>query len=402
MMSARRHSISPANERCSFSVIAEDKIHWGLLLATATLAGAVFLRPAATSDDPSRARKPRAVSIPAPSEVNREQLERAITRLKKWVESAASRVRGPVASSLAFQGLGHAGLVPAPTSAALGSLFSSTARSPAEDDRMAALAILIEGGVPLERELPIPPETLSVQELVERTLATSTPPGEPNAWELDLLSLLSLRGVTKYHERLAHLTHASLRQLDLGSRDSEARPSGAELDVEQLRQRAEAWRAAPENSLAATRELQLSMATFRAIGVLHEPALELQARLHVRRLLSRYGPDRALYEYLVTTSLDAAERTRARLEAVEYFGRLEQVLYGAHLAFRRQEHPEPEGRARMVMRQAASDLVAHFHELDEAGVFAAGPAANLEDGALLRAAVHALRGLRTARSAAGS
>ena len=63
---------------------------------------------------------------------------------------------------------------------------------------------------------------------------------------------------------------------------------------------------------------------------------------------------------------------------------------------------EPEGRTGTVMRQAASDLVAHFSELDKAGIFGAAPPASLEDGALLRAAVHALRGLRTARSAAGS
>jgi hypothetical protein len=384
-------------------VSAEDKIHWGLFIATATLAGAMFLRPPSTSDGARRAAsKPRAVSIPAPSEVSREELDSAITRLRSWVESAASRARGPLASSLAFQGLGQAGLVPGPTSEALGSLLSSSVRSPAEDDRLAALAILIEGGLPLERELPLPADTLSVKELVDRALTARTPPGEPNAWELDLLSLLSLRGVSKYQERLAHLTHASLRHLDLGSRDSASRPGGRELDAQKLRERAEAWRSAPKPVADGPGELQLSMATFRAIGVLDEPALELQARLHLQRLLVQYAPDRALYEYLVATSVDAAEKTRARLEAVEYLGRLEQALYGAHLAFRRREHPEPEGRTGTVMRQAASDLVAHLRELDQAGIFASATPASVEDGALLRAAVHALRGLRTARSAARS
>lgn len=381
---------------------AEDKIHWGLLVALAILAGAVFLAPPSTSGGARRAVTPPG-AVSAPSEVSREELDGAIARLRKWVESAAPRARGPLALSLVLQGLGPAGLVPAPTSGALGELLSNTGRSLTEDDPVAALAILLEGGLPLERELPVPSGTLSVKELVERALGASTPPDEPNAWELDLLSLSSLRGMRQYQERLAHLTQLSLRHLDYASRDGAAPPrGGGELDVERLRERADAWRADPRRGLRAMQQLQLSMAAFRAIGVLDEPALELQARLHLKRLLLRYGPDRALYEHLVATSVDAAEKTRAGREAVEYFGRLEQALYGAHLAFRRREHPEPEGRTATVMRQAASDLAAHLHELEQARVFEAALPARLEDGVLLRAAVHALRGLRTARSAAGS
>lgn len=381
---------------------AEDKIHWGLLVATATLAGAIFLAPPSPSVAGRRAATPRsALSFPGPSEVSRAELDTAITRLKKWVESAASRARGPLELSLVFQGLGQAGLVPAPSSEALGSLLSQPARSPDEAHPIAALAILIEGGLPLERELPIAPGALSVKQLVERALDASTPPGEPNAWELDLLSLLSLRGVSQYHARLAHLTHTSLRHLELASRDSAARPVRGELDVKRLEERAEAWRAEPKAASRTTRELQLGMAAFRAIGVLDDPALELQARLHLKSLLVRYVADRAFYEYLVATAADA-ERTRARLEAVEYFGRLEQVLFGAHLAFRRREHLDPERRTATVMRQAASDLLTHFQALEKAGIFAAASAAGPEEPALLRASVHALRGLRTARNAAGS
>lgn len=375
---------------------AEDKIHWSLLVAIAALAGAVFIgRPPASES--ARSSDATQVAPTPPREVKRHELDSTIRQLESQVQRSGARVREPLALSLALQGLGQAGLIPAPQPVELGSLLSNPVRSPAEDDPIAALAISIEGGLSLERELPVASGTAGVQQLLERALDTNSPRGEPNGWELELLSLATLRGLDQYRERLAHLTQATLRHLDLRSRAVGTRPGSGELDRVELRRRADAWRAAQRSSTAAAHELLLSMAAFRAVGVLAEPALDLQALLHLKTLLFRYGQDRALFQYLVASAVDPAEKTRARLEAIEYFGRLEQALYGAHLAFRRRGRPGPEPRTAAVMRRAAGDLIEHYRELERAGVFEA-PA---PDAGVLRAAVHALRGLRTARSATG-
>lgn len=379
---------------------AEDKIHWGLLAALALLVGALRV---GSPGSPEGAAGPAASPAPepsAPTQVTRAELDASIGRLEQRVAAAGAADRDPLGLSLALQGLGQRGLLPPPSAGELAALFSRPAPSAAEDDPIAALAIALEGGLPLDRELPLASGTLSVRQLVERSLQAPAraEPGEPDAWRLELLSLASLRGMSPDPQRLAHLTRAALQYLDLRSRDNPTRPGSGALDADALLERAERWRAG--ESTPPARGLLLSLAAFRAVGVLADAELELPARRHLQRLLSRYRPDRAFYGQLSATAATPAERARAQLEAIEYFGRLEQALYGAHLIFRREQRPEP--RIGAVMRQAASDLIEHQQGLERAGVFELAPASSLGRSARLRATVHALRGLRIARSATGA
>ena len=376
----------------------------GLLLAIGVLAGVLILRGSPTDGRPKPA--PMPAWADTPREPTRAELDASIEQLKGWVERGHDRAGSALDLSLGLQGLGLRGLGPggqepnAPPAPGMLKIL-------AEGKAAASLAMLLEAGVSFDRELPLEAGVVSMRQLVEAELQKShevSPPArEPDAWQLDLLSFATLGGLTQYRERLAQLTQRSLTHLDRQYRDANARQGTGKLDALELRQLAEAWERQRNGGPAADQlhdELHISAAVFRAVAVLAEPELELQARRHLNTLLFRYETDRALYQHLLTASTEPGQTIAVRLSAFESLGRLEQALYNAHLAFRREARPDPAPRTASVMRQAAYDLIDHWQHLRQTELFEAQhrdtPGGH---SVLLRAAVHALRGLRTARIA---
>jgi hypothetical protein len=145
--------------------------------------------------------------------------------------------------------------------------------------------------------------------------------------------------------------------------------------------------------------LHWSAAVFRATAVLADSELEPQARRHLNTLLLAYPNERALYRHLLGTARHAAERTRIELDAVEHLGRLEEALYSAHLSFRRSSQRAPAATTAEVMRLAARDLIDQLQQLTPDDSEDAPSHDTEARQARLRAAVQALRGLRTARVA---
>jgi hypothetical protein len=381
----------------------EDKIHIGLLLAIGALAGALILGRA--PGDPRRVPTAAAVagSVDTPLEPTRAELDACIEQLKVWVERSHDRAGTALELSLGLQGLGLRGLGQggsdrdAPPARAMAKML-------AEGNAAASLAMLLEAGVSLDRELPLETGGVSVRQLVEAELQKSreVQPArhEPDAWQLDLLSFATLGGLTQYRERLAQLTQRSLSHLDRQYRDANARQGAGKLEALDLKQLAEVWEQRGGPNGPATDELHISAAVFRAVAVLAEPELEQRARRHLSTLLFSYQTDRALHHHLLTTSADPGRAIAVRLAALESLGRLEQALYSAHLAFRREARPDPAPRTASVMRQAAHDLIDHWQHLRQTALFEPqhGEVAGGRSE-LMRAAVHALRGLRTARIA---
>jgi hypothetical protein len=379
----------------------EDKIHVGLVLAIGALAGVLFLGRA-----PADLRQVPTAPIPdlanAPREPTRAELDACIEQLKGWVERWHDRAGTALELSLGLQGLGLRGLgeggpePDAPPTRAMVKLL-------ADGDTTASLVMLLEAGVSLDREIPLQMGVVSVKQLVQTELQKSheLPPSTAglDAWQLDLLSFATLGGLTQYRERLAQLTQRSLTRLERQYRDANARQGAGKLEALDLKQMAEVWeqRSGPGGPRAD--ELHTSAAVFRAVAVLAEPELELQARRHLSTLLFRYQTDRALYHHLLTASADPSRATAVRLSALESLGRLEQALYSAHLAFRRAARPDPAPRTASVMRQAAHDLIDHWQHLRQTALFEAHGDTTARRSVLMRAAVHALRGLRTARVA---
>jgi hypothetical protein len=273
----------------------------------------------------------------------------------------------------------------------------------ADGDTAASLAMLLEAGVSLDRELPLEMGVVSVRQLVEAELQKrlELPPSthELDAWQLDLLSFATLGGLSQYRERLAQLTQRSLTRLERQYRDANARQGDGKLEAQDLKQMAEIWEQTSGLGGPPADELHISASVFRAVAVLAEPELELQARRHLSTLLFRYQTDRALHHHLLTASADPGRAITVRLSALESLGRLEQALYSAHLAFRRAAQPDPAPRTASVMRQAAHDLIDHWQHLRQTALFEAHGDTMGGRSVLMRAAVHALRGLRTARIA---
>lgn len=387
---------------------AEDRIHIALLVVLGAANLAICARgPVDTAPDRSFAESPAAPS--------RQDLDGAIQRLEGWLARERTQASPGVESELALQGLG-----PSPEDRAhperwlarlLGTSEPSTLltmASPGSERHrlLAALVILLEAGVPLDRPLPSPaeksPALTNLQQLVDRALDSAEPRVADEALdpsELDLLSFAVLGGMKQYQGRLEQLTQRALTRLDRRHRERKARPGLGQLDRASLEEWAKDWRAeaGPEN--LANRDLQWSAAVFRATAVLADRELEPQARRHLNRLLLAYPSERALYRHLLGSARQAAERTRIELDAVEHLGRLEEALYSAHLSFRRGAQPAPAGATAEVMRLAARDLIEQLQRLtpdDSEDV----PGRDTEARrARLRAAVQALRGLRTARVA---
>jgi hypothetical protein len=389
-------------------VTAEDRIHLVLLVALGAANLAICARgPVETS--------PSTAFAEAPAELRRPDLDGAIERLETWLARERTQASAGIGSELALRGLG-----PSPEDRAhperwltrlLGTSDPATLlamASPGADRPrlLAALVILLEAGVPLDRPLPSPaeksPALTNLQQLVDRALDSAEPRAAQAALdpsELDLLSFAVLGGMKQYQGRLAELTQRALTRLDRQQRDHSAQPGAGQLDRAQLEQWAKDWRAEPGPERSSHRDLRWSAAVFRATAVLADGELEPQARRHLNRLLLSYPSQRALYRHLLATARRADERTRIELDAVEHLGRLEEALYSAHLSFRRSSQRAPAATTAEVMRLAARDLIDQLQQLTPDDSEDAPSHDTEARQARLRAAVQALRGLRTARVA---
>jgi hypothetical protein len=347
-------------------------------------------------------------------EASRPEIEAGIQQLQSWLTDARERATGGPEQALALQGLG-----PVPDDRAhperwlarlLGREAAAAWLSPApegpahsaEDQRLfaAALAILLESGTPLEQKIAgVPGDKaggLTLSDLVRRALDAFASPVEglkppDDADNLDLLSLAVLGGLSEYRDRLALAAQSTLRRLTLAQREQPVSTGAGLLQREQLVELAQAWHHMDGSEPPGADELHAGTALFRAVAVLEDPALNALARSHLRTLIARYRNDRTLYRYLEASAPDAKARQRARVQALENLGRFVELLYNAHLSFRGSAEAAPAPDTARAMRVAARDLLERLATLQTPFE------ANDQHRQLLQDAVHALRGLRTAR-----
>jgi hypothetical protein len=394
---------------------AEDRIHLALLLALCAANAAVLTWPA--SHSPEREQAARVAMAEPATELDRAELDAAIKRVSTWLEGARAAALLGSEQEVALRGLG-----PTPQDRANPERWFSrwlgpdlarawlndkaVAAAPAESraELSAALVILLEAGVPLSQPLSPPvgeqAAGAKLSDLVQRLLDAEPARTELSSpWQLDLLSLAVLGGMSQYRDRLARATLRELRRLDQEQRTTELRPGDGAPTPQQLEALARAWRADAGSYAPGALDLHWSVAVFRGAAVLNDAALTAAARQHQRALLGRYRNDRALYRHLEATARDERERVRVQLSALENLGRLEEALYGAHLTFSHGAERAPGAETARVMRMAAHDLVEHWQSLEANSLTTRTALPPQQRTALLRAAVHALRGLRTARVA---
>lgn len=392
---------------------AESRIHVALMLALGAANLAIFVRGPFEGPLPAAEAARAAIGEPL-VEANRPEIDAGIQQLKSWLTDARESAAGVPEQALALQGLGPvpddrahperwlARLLGRETATAWLSPAPESPPHGADDQQMfaAALVVLLESGTPLEQ--PIEGVAgdkaggLTLSLLVRRALdAVSSPveglkpPEDPD--NLDLLSLAVLGGLSQYRERLALAAQSTLRRLTLAQREHPVPLGAGLLQREQLIELARAWHAADGGDPPGAAELRAGAALFRAAAVLEDPGLDALARPHLATVITRYSHDRALYRYLEASARDARARERVRLQTLENLGRFEELLYNAHLAFRGAADAAPTPDTARAMRVAARDL------LERLPVLEAPSAAKDQRRQLLRAAVHALRGLRTAR-----
>jgi hypothetical protein len=213
---------------------------------------------------------------------------------------------------------------------------------------------------------------------------------------LDLLSFAVLGGLSEYRTPLSAFTAATLEELERQQREAPIRPGDGKLDRDRLEELAREWRSTGTGERSAW-NWHASAALFRAAVVLDDPSFTLPIRRQLGELVFRYLRDRALYAHLARTARSAEERRRVQLSAVENWGSLEDALYSALLGTARDEPGQAHSRTRLLMRQAARDLIDGWQAL--APRDALGTQKDATRAALLNAAYDALRGLRCARTA---
>lgn len=398
---------------------SEDRLHRALALLLGAVAGTVLLtrEPALPAEATGAEAAHGAHEADAPS---RAALEAAIAELARWFD--ASTPHAPLDANRRLLALGRSVLEPAPgreggaalvwkNLAALAGPSAREARPaslPAVSTDVAArdasaaatLAIVLETGAPLDTELPLASGAASPRRLL--ALALSAPGARRDSadpWTLDLLSFAVLAGMVERRSELERETLASLGRLEREQRQLTALMGNGAPAAEALEALAGELRERRADGASGSGELQLGTAVFRAVAVLAEPELEQRALRHLNALLFRHPLERDLQRQLLARAKTAPERISLRLEALEALGRLEQALYGAHLAFRREDRPGPSPRIASSMRRAAAELLEQLDGLKKDGAFALPAQAppGLPPEELAGAAAHALRGLRAAR-----
>lgn len=395
---------------------AEDKIHVMLLTVLAAASAAVFsVRPPA---EPAPAAPPSRALVAPPEEVRREELDAAIAALRDSIQTRYATSSNPGDLAFAVHALGRAALGTDPEAAlarltrgwppsspaslahvsgAAGDLLPPAQTLGAERSPLTILGTLLEAGFSLDQRIPLSAGHATLGELVKAALEASPDTSEGAlAQRLDLAAFATLAGMREHAALLGQLTYDSLRRLELAHREWSA-PRGGELDGSTLARLGKAFHEGGELQPSAA-ELHASGATFRAVAVLGERDLDEPARRHLGALSYRHRVERAVYAHLLTQAGDAADRRRVHLTALERLGRLEQALYQAHLLYRTEQRRAPTPELARSMRQVARDLLDHLREA-RGSILADGSADGTERDAVLRAAVHALRGLRTARIA---
>jgi hypothetical protein len=400
---------------------SEDTIHRCLAAVLAAAAAALLVTREPTAVHPG-AHQTRAGGAAAAPDLSRPELDAAITELSLWLTRRAGEPRTALDANLLLLSLGRAALPPnaagersalilrnlevlaAPTFAAQPASVPAPAigggapsQGPLGDaDPRATLAILLEAGTPLTRELPLTAGPTPVGRLLELALSRlETPSDGLDPWTIDLLSFAVLGGRLERREQLARLTELGLTRLDRRQRETLA-PGNGKAAAEVLRESLAADAARLDAFRQRPRELQLAASLLRAAAVLGEAGLDEAAVRQLNVLLQRQQLEQSAYRALLESTPDAAARARIHLDALENLGRLEQALYGAHMAFRSTERPAP--RTAASMRRAARELLEHLSALRQTDVLTSANGAP-PPPELLRALAHALRGLRASRIA---
>jgi len=391
---------------------SEDTIHRGLAATLAAGAVALLLTREPTAPHPGVPTHPAEPTASAGP--TRPELEASIAELARWLTRHTAEPRTPLTANLRLLALGRSALSPpaagpgatlllanlqallSPAAEAAGAPTadgSADAPTRSDADPAATLAILLEAGTPQSDELALAAGPTPVRVLLEQALSRLEQTSQ-DAWALDLLSFAVLAGQNAWREPLARRTHSGLTRLD---REQRQQPG---LSDETAAGALRASLASDARRLDAPRErplrLQLAASLFRAVAVLDEPDLEATARRQLSVLLQRELLEREVYRTLLAETPEATARVQLHLDALENLGRLEQALYGAHVAFR--QTAEPTARTGASMQRIARELLEHLNGLRRTAALdtLAPQAASPE---LLRALTHALRGLRVSRIA---
>jgi hypothetical protein len=351
------------------------------------------------------------VAVPPPDEAPSAEVDTGpalYVQVNATVQDLATRLgrsvaRSPLDVNLRLLALGRAALEDNPRSSRppsatsnLDTLLAAPAAQPAalpaapdsasaDASGLATLAILLEAGTPLELELPLSTGPTPLGHLLELGVTQLGAHPRVDALSIDLLSFAVLAGMKERRDDLGRLMRQALTRLEqehhaLVTAQGSTQPRPAEP-------RDAAPPSAPE-------QLRLSASLFRATAVLGDPALRQRALRHLSTLLYRYQADRDAYRASLARASDARAKGEIHLRALESLGRLEEALFGAHIAFRNGERPGPAPRTAASMKRVARDLLEHY----EAVRATLPPDADLPTP-VLRALTHALRGLRAARVA---
>ena len=376
------------------------ELHRFLALGLGALAGLVLVLRGPSVDPHTN--EPNASALRA--EPTRAELDAAIARLGTWVERSSRGPRTPLETNRRLLALGRGALdgdaaaiaaslerllvprgtpaapVPAALSGDAPAPSGVTAAADADASAAATLAILLEAGTPLERELPLASGPVRLQELLDRALPEALArPRELDPWALDVLSFAVLAGKTEPREALAGRVHTALLELERSARLPSARRDA-------------------DDGLAWLGSLSLAASVFRAIAVLSDEDLRERGLRCSNALIQRQATERERWREQLARAHGEQDRLAIHWAAIETLGQLEQTLFGAYLASRRGERAEPPPRTAGSMRRAAGDLLEHLSALEGAGAFG-DRAAERAHADPVRAAARALRGLRAARIA---
>jgi len=377
---------------------AEDLIHRGLALLLGATAGALFL-----------VRGPGTVPPPEAASAEVDTGPALYVEVNSTIQDLAARLgrsvaRTPLDVNLRLLALGRAALEESPKSSRppsatsnLDTLLGAPPAQPAglpsaapdsdaaDASGLATLSILLEAGTPLELELPLSTGPTPLGHLLEVGVTRLGAHPGVDALSIDLLSFAVLAGMKDHRDELGRLVRQALTRLEqqhhaLVTAQGATPPGLAEP------------RDAPPPS--DPDKLRLSASLFRATAVLGDPALRQRALRHLSTLLYRYQADREAYRSSLERTSDQRAKVEIHLRALESLGRLEEALFGAHIAFRNGDRPGPAPRTAASMKRVARDLLEHY-----AAVRATLPADTDLPTPVLRALTHALRGLRAARVA---
>lgn len=339
----------------------------------------------------------------------RKDVERAARSLQMWVDGAYRRAKTPAVRLLGLEGLGkrQATRNNTPVAPLLRSWSKGAPHAPLgpgaapELHPEHAVTLLLEGGWKLSDPLATVEGPVPLSAIVEAVWGVSQPSDDMALGRrLDFAALAAVSGFELERSALEKLTSRGVAILERGYRELSRSRGRGEIEPSEVKRLAKLKRNGKGLFGLPAEGLELTEAVFRSVMYLRTPEIREQGRRVLAGLTYRHRVDRALLA--AALSEPKAELRALRVAALELDGRTLQALYSAHIALRaRGQRGLPAGIVR-VMRETAYDLLMSLQALQREGELRStlerDAAFGRSEEAELRAAVHALRGLRVARA----